>query len=98
MNPHDKRRMAIQQIRNTLEQVAKIDDTMSMSKLIQEIIRVYGVSRRTAVEYIQELIDLGIAKQDGDYLWHSKEKEIRNQYLTDERIKQDSAKDAKIST
>jgi len=98
MDYHQKRQAALRMLRNTLIEVAKQDDTISIKKLIPEICDVWDVSAKTANAYIQELIDMGIARRNEDMLWHNKERTIRKQYLTDERIKQDSAENAKITT
>lgn len=81
MNPHEKRRKAMRVIANTLEAVAIRDDTISKRKLTVEIMHVFEVSEKTAKDYIKEIVHMGIAKEDGDFLWHSKEKEVKLNYL-----------------
>lgn len=92
MDKHDKRRMAINQIRATAIEVAKKGDTIeerkliSQKKLIGEIAHVYEVSSRTAKDYIDELVNMNVLKReanDDDYmLWYAKEDEVRLQYLS----------------
>ena len=86
MDTHERRRVILNQLRNTFEKVAKKDDTISKRKLISEIMKVFEVSSRSAEEYIKELIEMGTIKQDGDMLRHSKEKDIRLEYLSEKAI------------
>jgi Fe-S-cluster containining protein len=67
----------MKQIRNTLVKIAQKDDTCNLSSLKQEICNTYHVSERTANTYIQELVNLGIAKVRDNWIWHTNENEIR---------------------
>lgn len=81
MNPHDKRRSILQQIRNTLERFAEQNDTISISNLIGEICKDYEVSFRVAKSYIDELVIMGTAKRKDDMLWHNEELQLHAKYL-----------------
>ena len=81
MNPQEKRAMCMKQLRSTFIRVAELDETISKSKLISEIIFEYDVSAKTAKGYLDELVQMGFAKERDDLIWYSKETIIRNQYL-----------------
>ena len=61
--------------------VAEIDDTICISRLIGEICREYEVSQRTAKVYIDEIVIMGLALRNGDFLWHKAEIDIQATYL-----------------
>ena len=81
MDPHDKRRAILNQLKNTFIKISTKDETISRRKIINEIITVFEVSYKTASGYIKELIEMGTINRKDDMLWHTKEKDIRLEYL-----------------
>lgn len=81
MYAHEKRQIILRQIRNSLVAVAKNKDTVSVSKLIGEICLKYEVSQRTAKNYINEIVIMGLARKEGDLLWYKNEEDIQMNYL-----------------
>jgi len=87
MDATQKRASVLNMLRNTFIKSAQIDDTISERKLLNEICMKHGISHRTALQYILELVEMGVIKRDNGLLWHSKEGEIRTDYL--EKVKEE---------
>lgn len=84
MNPNEKRTRALSMLRATFIRAAAKDDTIIERRLLAEITEKFGVSLRTAKEYINEIVEMGlIIRQDG-FLFHSNESEIRKDYKIEE--------------
>jgi len=84
LNPHERRMRTIQKLRNTFESCAKQGITIREESLVLEIMEKEGVTKRTAVGMIQDLIDMGMVRRQEGLLWHVEERAIRDQYLDEQ--------------
>jgi hypothetical protein len=66
----EKLRLTIlEKLKNTFEQAAVLNQSISRTKIIAELCMTYGFTQRTACSYIQTLLDAWFIREDEFGLW-----------------------------